>query len=454
MKTEKLVEKDHRYLWHPFTQQGEWVQDDDPVIAVRAKGPWIIDSRGRRLFDGVSSLWCNVHGHRVSEIDAAIRRQLSKVAHTTMLGSSNEPAILLAEQLVRLAPKGLTRVFYSDSGSEANEIAMKMAFQYWLQVPGVGPKRDLFLTFQEGYHGDTIGAVSLGGIDLFHGIFGPLLFKTCRAPNPFLARKGRSFSSSAWLRESLTPIEALFNHHSKHLAAVHMEPLVSGAGGMWMHPDGFLKGVRKLCDRHGVLLIVDEVATGFGRTGTLFACQREGVTPDMMAVAKNLTGGYLPLAATLATEQVYSAFLGSFESGRTFYHGHTFTGNQLACVAASANLKLVSKPSFLGRIQKNSKLLELELEPLKKHPHVGDLRLRGLMGGIELVRDKRKGESYPAALKMGYRVCAEARNRGVLLRPLGNLIVLMPPMSLEPEHVKFLARVIRGSIESATATIG
>ena len=450
MKANELVRKDHQYLWHPFTQQSEWEKETDPVIAIRGKGPWIFDSKGRRLLDGVSSLWCNVHGHRVPEIDRAIRRQLTKVAHTTMLGASNEPAILLAEQLARLAPKGLKRVFYSDSGSEANEIAMKMAFQFGRQTAKAGVPRDLFLTFREGYHGDTLGAVSMGGIDLFHGIFGPLLFKTCQAPHPFQSRKGRSFGSKAWLQESLSPVEAYFRRHSKRLLAVHMEPLVSGAGGMWMHPDGFLRGIRRLCDRHGVLLIVDEVATGFGRTGSMFACQQEGVTPDLMAVAKNLTGGYLPLAATLTTEKVYRAFLGSFESGRTFYHGHTFTGNQLACAAALGNLKLVSKPAFLKRVNTNAKRLERELKPLRSHPHVGDVRLRGLMGGIELVRDKNQGTPYPYAMKMGFRVCAEARKRGVLLRPLGNVIVLMPPLSLEPVQMKFLTRVIHESIDTVT----
>jgi adenosylmethionine-8-amino-7-oxononanoate transaminase len=432
----------------------EWVEDQDPVVIVRGKGPWLFDAKGRRLLDGVSSLWCNVHGHRVPAIDRALKDQIGKVAHTTMLGASNEPAILLAEKLVRMAPRGLTRVFYSDSGSEANEIAMKMAFQYWKQVPKKGPRRDRFLTFKEGYHGDTLGAVSMGGIDLFHGIFGDLLFKTVQAPHPFFARKGRPLGSKAWLRESLAPVERLFQRHGERLAAVHMEPLVAGAGGMLMHPDGFLRGVRSLCDRYGTLLILDEVATGFGRTGHMFACQQEGVVPDLMAVAKNLTGGYLPLAATLATERVYRAFLGPFESGRTFYHGHTFTGNQLACAAALANVGLVSKPLFLRRVRKDSELLRRALDPLRDHPHVGDIRLRGLMGGLELVKDKGSGEGYPYAWKMGYKVCSEARKRGVLLRPLGNVIVLMPPLALSGREIHFLARVICESVESVTSQAG
>jgi len=441
-----LVAKDHQYLWHPFTQQADWEGDADPVIIRSARGRWLTDSRGRKLLDGVSSLWCNVHGHRVPAIDRAIKRQLGKVAHSTLLGSSNEPAILLAERLVKMSPKGLTRVFYSDSGSEANEIALKMAFQYWRQVPRPEPGRTRFLTLREGYHGDTLGAVSQGGIDLFHGIFGPLLFKNYQVPNPHLIRRGRPLSSKAWLQESLAPVEKILRKHASRIAAVHLEPLVSGAGGMWMHPDGFLRGIRRLCDQTGTLLIVDEVATGFGRLGTMFACQQEGVRPDLMAMAKNLTGGYLPLAATLASDRVYEAFKGTFQSLHTFYHGHTFTGNQLACAAALANLDLVERPSFLKGVRDKSKLLARELEPLQSHPRVGEIRLRGLMGGVELVTDRKTGKAYPYEWKMGYRVCAEARRRGVLLRPLGNVVVLMPPLGVSRGELKTLARVIRESI--------
>jgi adenosylmethionine---8-amino-7-oxononanoate aminotransferase len=452
MKHQDLVEKDHRYLWHPFTQMDEWVADNDPVIVRSAKGAYLTDTRGRKLLDGVSSLWCNVHGHRVKEIDRAIRTQMGKVAHTTMLGASSEPAILLAEKLVSLAPKGLKRVFYSDSGSEANEIALKMAFQYWRQQPKPDTKRDRFLTVKEGYHGDTLGAVSQGGIDLFHGIYGPLLFKNEQAPSPHGFRRGRPFKSKAWLRESLAPVERLLRSKHRRIAAVHLEPLVEGAGGMLMHPDGYLRGLRRLCDRHGLLLILDEVATGFGRTGTMFACDREGVTPDILCLAKNLTGGYLPLAATLATEKVYRAFLGTFGSLRTFYHGHTFTGNQLACAAALANLSRVARIGFMKGVRKRSQLLQRHLAPLKRHPHVSDIRLRGLMGGIELVRDKKTNETYPYDMKMGYRVCAAARRRGVLLRPLGNVVVLMPPLAIPLADLRLLARVIRESIQEATGT--
>lgn len=452
MNHRKLAAKDKKYLWHPFTQQAEWERDPDPTIVTRGKGTFLYDARGRKYLDGVSSLWCNVHGHQVPEIDRAIEKQLKKIAHSTLLGASNEPAILLAEKLVKLAPEGLARVFYSDSGSEANEIAAKMAFQYWQQAKPARPKRNLFLTVREGYHGDTIGSVSLGGIDLFHGIFGPMLFKTLKVKSPH-DYPSRKVSNERWLADCVKEAEAVFRKYGSRLAAVHMEPLMEGAGGMLAHPWGYLKAVRRLCDQQDVLLILDEVATGFGRTGTMFACQQEGVRPDLLCVAKNLTGGYLPVAATLTTEKVYRAFLGSFESGRTFYHGHTFTGNQLGCAAALANLKLMEKPGFLKGVQKKSRLLQELLEPLRHHPHVSDIRLRGLMGGIELVKDRKRGVPYPYELKMGYRVCAEAKKRGVLLRPLGNVLVLMPPLAVSLPDLKRLVGVLGQSIAAATHSL-
>lgn len=459
MNNKQLSQKDKKYLWHPFTQQQEWVKDQDITVITRGKGTFLYDAKGKKYLDGISSLWCNVHGHQIVEIDRAIQKQLKKIAHSTMLGASNEPAILLAEKLVRLAPKGLTRVFYSDSGSEANEIAAKMAFQYWKQTPstlvgrsGLGRKarpRNLFLTIKEGYHGDTIGSVSLGGIDLFHGIFGDMLFKTLKIKSPH-DYPSRKVSNEKWLKDSVKEAEAVFRKYGSRLAAVHMEPLIEGAGGMLVHPWGYLKAIRRLCDRYNVLLILDEVATGFGRTGTMFACEQEGVSPDLLCVAKNLTGGYLPVAATLATEKVYRAFLGTFDSLRTFYHGHTFTGNQLGCAAALANLELMERKGFLEGVEEKSRMLEELLEPLVAHPHVSDVRLRGMMGGIELIKNKKTNEPYPYEQKMGYRVCAEAKKRGVLMRPLGNVIVIMPPLGISKRDLVYLIEVISRSIEAAT----
>ncbi|MGH7738779.1 MAG: adenosylmethionine--8-amino-7-oxononanoate transaminase [bacterium] len=449
MNFKALETKDKKYLWHPFTQQAEWEKDTDLTIITRGQGFFLYDAKGKKYLDGISSLWCNVHGHQVPAIDRGIQKQLKKIAHSTMLGASNEPAILLAEKLVKMAPKGLTRVFYSDSGSEANEIAAKMAFQFWPQTKPARPKKNLFLTVREGYHGDTIGSVSLGGVDLFHKIFGSLLFKTLKLKSPH-SYASRKISNAKWPAECLSEAEKVFRKFGHRLAALHLEPLIEGAGGMLAHPKGYLKGLRRLCDRYDVLMILDEVATGFGRTGTMFACEQEGVRPDLLCLAKNLTGGYLPLAATLTSEKVYRAFLGTFESTRTFYHGHTFTGNQLGCAAALANLSLMEKPAFLKRIKENSAWLESLLKPLKAHPHVGDIRLRGLMGGIELVKHKSTGESFGYAEKMGYRVCAEAKKRGVLIRPLGNVIVLMPPLGLSKDLLIRLVKVIADSIERAT----
>jgi adenosylmethionine-8-amino-7-oxononanoate transaminase len=449
MNYQQLSKKDKKHIWHPFTQQKEWVMDKDITIVTKGKGTYLYDAKGKKYLDGVSSLWCNVHGHRVPEIDRAIQKQLKKIAHSTMLGASNEPAILLAERLVKLAPRGLTRVFYSDSGSEANEIAAKMAFQYWKQSKPAKPKKNLFLTVREGYHGDTLGSVSLGGIDLYHGIYGPMLFKTLKVKSPH-KYSSRRVSNEKWLRDCIREAETCFRKYGSRLAAVHMEPLIEGAGGMLVHPWGYLKAIRRLCDRYDVLLILDEVATGFGRTGTMFACEQEGVRPDLLCLAKNLTGGYLPVAATLTTEKIYKAFLGTFGSLTTFYHGHTFTGNPLGCAAALANLELMEKKGFLEGIQEKSQMLQDLLDPLVAHPHVSEIRLRGMMGGIELVKDKKTKESYHYETKIGYRVCTEARKQGVLMRPLGNVIVVMPPLAILKKDLAYLIEVISKSIELTT----
>lgn len=450
MSYQDLAAKDKKYLWHPFTQQQEWEKDEDLTIITKGKGTYLYDAKGKRYLDGVSSLWCNVHGHQVPAIDRAIQKQLKKIAHSTMLGASNEPAILLAERLVKMAPKGLKRVFYSDSGSEANEIAAKMAFQFWKQTSPAKPKKNLFLTVREGYHGDTIGSVSLGGVDLFHQIFGDLLFETLKVKSP-LDYPSRKVSNEKWLKDCVKEAEAVFRKYGSRLAAVHMEPLIEGAGGMLTHPWGYLKAIRRLCDKYDVLLILDEVATGFGRTGTMFACEQEGVSPDILCVAKNLTGGYLPVAATLTTERVYKAFLGSFESTRTFYHGHTFTGNQLGCAAALANLDLIEDKAFLKGIEEKSQMLQEFLEPLVAHPHVSDVRLRGMMGGIELIKDKKKNIPYGYGEKMGYRVCALAKQVGVLMRPLGNVIVVMPPLAISKKDLSYLIEAVSMSIDQATS---
>jgi adenosylmethionine-8-amino-7-oxononanoate aminotransferase len=419
-----LIAADRTHLWHPFTQQRGWM-DELPVIVERAEGTDLIDVEGRRYIDGVSSLWCNVHGHAHPRIDAAVKDQLGRVAHSTMLGLSHRPAIELAQRLVEIAPPGLTRVFYSDSGSTATEIALKMAFQYWQQR---GERRPRFVALKMAYHGDTIGSVSVGGIDLFHSMYRPLLFETLKAEPG-----------------DLEEMERLLAAHAGEVAAVIMEPLVQGAAGMLTHPPGYLRGVRELCDRHGVLLILDEVATGFGRTGRMFASEHEHVAPDLLCVAKGITGGYLPLAATLTSEGVYEGFLGEFEEFRSFFHGHTYTGNPLACAAAIASLDVFRDENTLAELAGKIDTLAELLEPVAAHPAVREVRRVGFMVGIEL-------EEFPLPVRMGHRVTLEARARGAIIRPLGDVVVLMPPLSISEADLTRLVGITAEAIDTATGS--
>ncbi|HVP68629.1 MAG TPA: adenosylmethionine--8-amino-7-oxononanoate transaminase [Anaeromyxobacteraceae bacterium] len=446
----RLAAADHRHLWHPFTQMQDWLSED-PVIIDSAEGSHLVDTLGRRYLDGCASLWCNVHGHRVPEIDRAVAEQLARVAHTTLLGLASSASIECAAAIARIAPPGLTRVFFSDAGSTAAEIALKIAYQHF-QLRGE-PERREFLTIRGGYHGDTVGSVSLGGIDLFHRIFKPLLFPVHQAPQPYCYRCPLAKTWPACEMACAEEVEGIFEAHRGRIAALVVEPVMQGADGMIAQPRGYLRRMRELCDRHGALLVCDEVATGFGRTGTMFAVEQEGVVPDLMTVAKGLTGGYLPLAATLATEQVFESFLGPFESRRTFFHGHTFTGNPLACAAAVASIRLLVEGGVLASVPAKAELLGRELAPLAAHPHVGEIRQRGLMVGIELVRDRRTKEEYAYEVRAGHQVILEARERGAILRPLGNVVVLMPPLAMNDEELRQLARITRDSIEAATARL-
>ena len=422
--SERVGQLDHRHVWHPFTQQKGWVEER-PLVIESAEGTDLIGADGRRYIDGVASLWCNVHGHRHPAIDGAIREQLDRVAHSTMLGLTHEPAAELADRLVAIAPPGLERVFYSDSGSSATEIAIKMAFQYWRQRGGQHARRTEFVTLRDAYHGDTIGAVSVGGIDTFHSAFEPLLFR-----------------SHAVAADDAAELERVLDCHGERIAAVIVEPLVQGAAGILVQPPGFLRAVRRLCDEHGVLLICDEVATGFGRTGTMFACEQERVAPDLLCLGKGLTGGYLPLAATLATERVYEGFLGAPEEGRTFFHGHTFTGNPLGCAAGIANLETFASEHTLLRLQPKIRLLHDLLAGVAEMSEVAAVRGRGLMAGIDL------GEHAPA-LRLGHRVTLAARERGAIVRPLGDVVVLCPPLAISKADLARLVAIVRESIAAA-----
>ncbi|MBX3154579.1 MAG: adenosylmethionine--8-amino-7-oxononanoate transaminase [Deltaproteobacteria bacterium] len=415
-----LKELDTRVMWHPFTQMGEW----DPLVIARGEGNYLIDEDGRRYLDGVSSLWCNVHGHRHPRLDAALREQLDKLAHSTFLGLTHEPGIRLGTALLEVAPRGLSRVFYSDSGSTAVEIALKQSFQYW-QLTG-HPSKQRFLRLGDAYHGDTLGAVGVGGIDLFHRIFGPLLVRSIAIPSP--ASDGTA----------LERLEHELRTRADEIAALVIEPRIQGAAGMLVHPPGFLREASRLCRAHGVHLIADEVATGFGRTGTLFACQAEDVQPDFLCLAKGITGGYLPLAATLTTEDVFRAFLGRRTDLRHFFHGHTYTANPLACAVGLASLALLQESTFPSAL---ALLPEVgrSLDRLRSHPNVRSIRQCGFMIGIEL--ESLEGRST------GYEVCALIRSHGVILRPLGDVVIWMPPLTLQPTDLELLETATRRSID-------
>jgi adenosylmethionine---8-amino-7-oxononanoate aminotransferase len=448
-KALSLGDWDRQYVWHPFTQMLEWEQEE-PLIIERGEGPYLIDTEGKRYLDGTSSIWVNLHGHRHPALDRALDRQRKRIAHSTLLGLTNPPAIRLARELIAVAPKGLARVFYSDNGSTAVEIALKMAVQYWQQKrPEAGPK-NRFLHLNLAYHGDTIGAVSVGNIELFHARFRPLLFPTLAADPPYCYRCPLALTHPACRLACLDPIEEILQNHGRELAGFIIEPLIQGAAGMITQPTGYLRRVRELCTKYEVLLIADEVATGFGRTGTMFACEREGVTPDLMAVSKGLTGGYLPLAATLTTDDIYRAFLGKYEEFKTFFHGHSYTGNPLGCAVALANLEIFRTERTLATLQSKIPRLSGLLKPLLRLPHVGDIRQQGFMAGIELVRDRDTREAYPLETRIGHRVAAEARKRGLLLRPLGHIIVLMPPLSVDQRTLTRMVNILSHSITAAT----
>jgi adenosylmethionine-8-amino-7-oxononanoate aminotransferase len=447
--THQLRDLDKRYIWHPFTPMKLWAESD-PLVIVGGEGMHLIDSDGNRYLDGVSSLWCNVHGHRVREIDDAIRAQLDMVAHSTLLGLSGEASILLAERLMRIVPANLAKVFYSDSGATATEVAFKLAVQYWHNTGR--PEKCEFVGFAEAYHGDTVGAMSIGRVPAFHQPYFPLLFKAHFAPSPYVYRwrerhPGSAASDARQVKdECLAALGRILDQHSSRIAAICIEPIVQGAGGMIVQPEGFLRGVAELAARHDALLICDEVATGFGRTGRMFAVEHEGVQPDLMCLAKGITGGYLPLAATCATQRIFDAFLGDPWEGRTFYHGHTYTGNALACAAAVASLDLFERHDLVADVSRKSSELAVMLDELRDLPHVGDIRQKGFMVGIELVADRATGRPFDPRRRVGAEVCQKIRRRGVILRPLGDVIVLMPPPAMGTDDLRRIVQAVAAEV--------
>jgi lysine---8-amino-7-oxononanoate aminotransferase len=440
-----LLEKNRRYLWNPFTQMKGYL-DDGPIIVERGEGVKLVGVDGREYYDGNSSMWLNVHGHRVPELNEAIAAQLDRIAHSTLLGMGSLPAIELAERLVEITPPGLQKVFYSDSGATAVEIGLKLAFAYWRRVGR--PEKHRFVSFRNAYHGDTIGCMAVGGIDLFHAEFGPLLLDVERVgyPDPYRF----DGSPDACVRACLDELAGVLARGADGVACVVIEPLVQAAGGMVVSPPGFLAGVARLCREHDVLLLADEVATGFGRTGELFACEHEAVTPDILAVGKGLTGGYLPVAATLTTDALYDAFYGDFAELRTFFHGHSYTGNQLGCAVALASLDLLERDAIVERVRASALVVARCLEPCRALRHVGDVRQAGLMVGIELVADRTSKERFPWTEATGARVCRRALELGLITRPLGDVVTFLPAPAAQPEDLVAMLEILEEAIREVT----
>jgi adenosylmethionine-8-amino-7-oxononanoate aminotransferase len=438
-----LEKDDKKYIWHPFTQMKDYIKEKQ-IIIESGEGVYLRDIYHNKYIDGVSSLWTNLHGHRKKEINDAIRAQLKKISHSTLLGLGNVPSIKLAKELIKIVPNNLKKVFYSDNGSTGVEISLKIAYQYWQLKGKKGKVR--FVALKNSYHGDTIGSVSVGGIELFHKVYKPLLFKTYFAPSPYCYRCEFNKTLETCKMDCVLKLERIVRKYNDKIAGVILEPLIQCAGGMIVQPPGYLKRVEEICNKYNVLLIVDEVATGFGRTGYMFACEKEKVNPDIMVVAKGITGGYLPLAATIVSQEIFNAFLGEYKEKKTFFHGHTYTGNQLCCSAALANLKIFKKEKVLKKLQPKIKLLSKELEKFKELPHVGEVRQCGFIAGIELVKDKKTKEEYKYEEKIGIKVCMNVRKYGLILRPLGNVIVIMPPLSINENDLKRMLKITYDSI--------
>lgn len=445
---QNLRDWDRSYVWHGFTQMAEY----EPFIIERAEGCVLTDIDGRQYIDGVSSLWCNVHGHRHPKIDAAVREQLDRVAHFTNLGGSNPTTILLAKRLAEIAPPGLSHVFFCGDGASAVEAALKMAFQYWRQCKEPKPEKNCFLALGDAYHGDTLGSVSVGGIETFHAMFRPLLFDTLRVPSPDAYRTPPGVAAEDLCQYHLNILEETLRKSHERIAAMIVEPLVQAAAGVVMHPRGYLRGVRELTRKYNVLLIADEVAVGFGRTGKMFACEHENVSPDLLCVGKGLTGGYLPMSASLATDAIWDAFLGAYTECKTFFHGHTYGGNPLSAAAALATLEVFEVERTFEQLSAKIARLGEHLARLAQLPHVGNVRQCGTLGAVELFRDVHTLKPYPWQERRGYRVCENALREGVWIRPLGNVIVIMPPLSISVEQLDQIAGAVERGILLATAS--
>jgi adenosylmethionine-8-amino-7-oxononanoate aminotransferase len=443
---DELFAWDSRHYWHAFTQMAEY----EPLVIERAEGCRLIDVDGREYIDGTSSMWCNVHGHHHPRIDAAVREQLDRVAHCTSLGMGCDTTVRLARRLAELAPGNLEHVFFSSDGSSAIEVALKAAFQYWRQCKNPRPGKTKYIALSEAYHGDTIGSASVGGIARFQGIFEPLLFDVIRGPLPDPRRLPKHVGSSDATTYFLDELERLLITHHEETAALVIEPLVQCAAGIVMHPPEFLRGVRELTRRYHVLLIADEIAVGFGRTGKMFACEQEDVVPDFLCLGKGLTGGYLPMAATITHGEIFGAFLGTWSEARTLHHGHTYGGNPLAAAAALASLAVFEEEQTLAALQPKIARLDEHLRKLAEHPHVATTRQRGMIAALELTPNKANGLPFPAEERRAWRVCQETLRRGVWLRPLADVLYVMPPLAITLEELDIVMSTLAVAIDAAT----
>ena len=442
-----LRQRDLAVLWHPTTQMKdhEWL----PLLTVaRGEGAWLVDLEGKRYLDAISSWWVNLFGHANPHISAAVARQAGILEHVILAGATHEPAVRLAEELVAVTPPGLARVFYADSGSNAVEIALKMSFHFWRNRGESGRRR--FLTLSNSYHGETLGTLGVGDAGLFKKTYEPLLMEALIAPSPdCFGLSPEDWDSHAAAR--LGELEDLLGQHAGEVCAVIVEPLVQCAGGMRMHPPSWLAGLREVCDRHRVHLIADEIAVGFGRTGSLFACEQAGICPDFMCLSKGLTGGYLPMSAVLTRESVYQAFYDEYTSLRGFLHSHSYTGNALACAAALATLELFRERPVLEDNRRLAQAMRAAVAPLQAHPHVGEIRQTGMILAIEMVRDKASLSAYDWRERRGLPVYRHALERGVLLRPIGNVVYFLPPYVIGEDEIRLLAEVAAEGIDLATA---
>jgi adenosylmethionine-8-amino-7-oxononanoate aminotransferase len=442
------VERDLRHVWHPCTQMKD--HESVPLIPLRSgSGVWLADFAGKRYVDGISSWWVNLFGHANPTINAAIREQLERLEHAIFAGFTHEPAVTLAEELVSIAPAGLDRCFFADNGSAAIEVAIKMSFHFWRNSGH--SKKTRFVTLANSYHGETLGALAVGNVDLYKSIYRPLLMDVITVPSPDSFAREPGVSEAEHAERMFAAMEATLTQHAGEIAAVIVEPLVQCAGGMRMYDPRYLQLLRAACDRHGVHLIADEIAVGFGRTGTLFACEQAGIRPDYLCLSKGLTGGYLPLSVVMTTEAVYAAFYDEYVKLNAFLHSHSYTGNPLACAAANATLRIFREQDVLERNRATARRLAASVEHLRDHRHVAEIRQRGMILAIELVKDRASREPWPWQERRGLRIYRHALEHGALIRPIGTTVYFMPPYVIEQAEIDLLARVATSGIDVACA---